>query len=507
MMFKIEKFTIFEWILLAVISLVFIFGLIFRNLNTGLWWDEASFLVQAKDLSGENICISETNSSWEAHRLPGFSLILIPFIKIFDLNLSLLRFLQTIFVVITIIFLYLFACEMYGKKTAIISVILLSSSWLVLFYSLRILAHIPAMAIAVCALYLFYVGWEKGKSKSIILSGFLFGFYYLIRIESIYFILALVFYLFLKEKFSLIKNKKFYLLLIPFLIPFLIYQLWEFSNFGAFLYQEKLNYELVKHYGESYLAFFPMLPHIIAGSLLGIPISLIFFIIGLAYTIINYKKKTNLLLSIFFIIFFISASISPHHEDRYFIPVLPVIFIITSIAIILTINTITKNDSYRMTLYVITALFLSYLSITYGWQIIMVKAPTYSVVIEAGKQISYLTNKYVFVPFSVNAPHPQVCLFAKDKIFLSVPVSNQSTSQENLNKLIGEAREKDALIYYAFPYDGDIDYLTIRRFLTSEGMLDNASYSNWLNESGLEIVRILRENETGAIVIIYKVAK
>jgi 4-amino-4-deoxy-L-arabinose transferase-like glycosyltransferase len=507
---KIEL-TKFEWILLSVIVIVFFAELMLINLNTGLWWDEASFLVQAKSIIGEKVCISETNRSWEAHRLPGFPLIIAPFIKIFDLNLSLLRIVEIFFVIITILSLYLLATNLYNKKVAITSIILLASSWLVLFYTLRILAHVPAMAIATLALYLFYTGWEEKNNKKILISALLFGFYYSIRIEALYFMAALSLYLVLKEKFSLFKNKKFYLFIIAFIIPFSLYQIWQFHSFGSLFYQEKLNYELVKNYGESYFAYFSMLPHIIAGSIFEIPIVLIFFIIGLIYLVINYKKKSNLMLLLFFLVFFIASSISPHHEDRYFIPVLPIIFIIASIAINIVVNLISKNENYRLIGCIILAIFFSYLSLSYGLPIITSKAPTYSVVIEAGKQLNYITNKYVFVPFSVSAPNPQICLFGKDKIYLRSVDSNALDSAtyhpENLTTLLEKAREKDALIYYAFPYDGDIDYLTIRRFITNEGFLDSFAYSNWLNETGLEIVSSLRENKTGAIVILYKVKK
>ncbi|MCW1301122.1 MAG: glycosyltransferase family 39 protein [Candidatus Nanoarchaeia archaeon] len=500
-----RKISFYKLPLLVVLVYVVMFGILFRDFNKGLWWDEASFLIVVKEIVGQKVCGSETNRSWEWARFPGYPLTLAPFVLLFGLNLSVLRILQTVFMIVSLCFLYLLASELYGKKVASISIILLSTSWIVMFYWLRLLAHIEAMAIAILAIYLFYTGWFRNSPIRLALAGLVLGFMYLLRIEAIPIILGLLIFLIITEKLSFFKQKKFYILVGTFLIPFTSYQLWQYHRFGDVFYQERLIYELVREMNESYFAYFEMLPHVIAGSMFGIHITLLIFIIGLVYIILHYKEKKYLLLAVLFIFYLLTTSLSPHHEDRYLIPILPVTFLIISIAIVLITNTVVKQEHYRVALSFLLTIFLSYLSLSYGWPIIRIKAPTYSVTLEASKELNKLPNTYVIVPFSVEAPHPQLCLFAENKIFLKLPVFENLSSEENFNLLLQLAREKDALIYYAFPYDGDVDYLTLRRFFTLYGF-DETSYSKWLEKTGLEIVRILRE-ETGALVIIYRVKK
>ena len=475
------------WILIILVLVTLLSRLILIDLNKGLWWDEASFLVEAKDFLGEKLC------DWEPHRMPGLPLLLLPFVSLFDLNLVALRLWQTFFMIIAVVFTYLLGKELYNKKVGFISALLLSLAWLPLFYSLRILAHVPAMAIIVMALYLFVKGSKSGDKSKMFFSGLSLGLCYSVRIESIPIFLSLLLFIAYREKLKVIKKRELYFFLLGFAIPFFSYQIWQLVKFGSFFHQEILNYELTRKMREPFFGYFQMFPHVFT-----IP-TLIFLLIGAAYSFIKIRERENFLLLIIFLVFLVLSSFSPHKEDRYLIPILPISFILTSIGINLVASIIRTSEIVRISVSFLIALLLSYFSLKYGFPILLAKAPTYSVVRDAAVYLSsYPSNQTIFVPFSVGAPSPQICLFAGPKEYLPYP--------KNLTILLNETREKRAIIYYAFPYDGDVDYISLRNFIIN-GKFKEHTYNEWLSRVGLRVEKVFKEEETGALVILYTALK
>ena len=473
------------WILIILVLVTLLSRLILIDLNKGLWWDEASFLVEAKDFLGEKPC------DWEPHRMPGFPLLLLPFVSLFDLNLVALRLWQTFFMIIAVVFTYLLGKELYNKKVGFISALLLSLAWLPLFYSLRILAHVPATAIVVVALYFFVKGFKSEDKSKMFFSGLSLGLCYSVRIESIPIFLSLLLFIAYREKLRVIKKRELYFFLLGFAILFFSYQIWQLVKFGSFFHQETLNYELTRKMHEPFFGYFQMFPHVFT-----IP-TLIFLLIGAAYSFIKIRERENLLLLITFFVFLLLSSFSPHKEDRYLIPILPISFILTSVGINLVASIIRASEIVKVSVSLSITLLLSYFSLNYGFPILLAKAPTYSVVRDTAVYLSsYSNNQTIFIPFSVGAPSPQICLFAGPKEYLPYP--------KNLTALLSEARKKQAIIYYAFPYDGDVDYISLRNFL-KDGSFDTLEYQRWLNETGLKVIKLFKEDETGAVIILYAV--
>jgi 4-amino-4-deoxy-L-arabinose transferase-like glycosyltransferase len=201
----------YDKIFLALLIVAFAVRLyiFFQTLNQPLWWDEADYLSAAKRWGlGLNI-----RDIWYYRR--GFLFPLIGAL-FFALNLGEIgmRFLIVIFSTGIIGLSYLIISKMFNKKLALWATIALSFSWILLFFSGRVLTDIPAAFFILLSLLFFWKGYVlKQGNKFLYLFGLSFALAVLIRMQSFMFIPPFLVYILIKEKFKALKNKQLWITL------------------------------------------------------------------------------------------------------------------------------------------------------------------------------------------------------------------------------------------------------------------------------------------------------
>jgi 4-amino-4-deoxy-L-arabinose transferase-like glycosyltransferase len=194
-------------------------------MNQPFWWDEADYLSAAKRWGlGLNI-----RDIWYYRR--GFLFPLIGAL-IFKLGLGEIgmRFLIVLFSTGIVAVSYLIISKMFNKKLALLTSIGLSLSWILLFFTGRVLTDIPAAFFILLSLLFFWKGYVlKEGNKFLYLFGFVFALAVLTRMQSLMLIPPFLIYIFINEKSKAFKNKKLWITLGIFLLmlvpQFILYAL------------------------------------------------------------------------------------------------------------------------------------------------------------------------------------------------------------------------------------------------------------------------------------------
>ncbi|MEK6760739.1 MAG: glycosyltransferase family 39 protein [Nanoarchaeota archaeon] len=212
---KVEKFFL-SWIkdnddkiFLAILGVAFLLRIwfFFKTFNQPLWWDEADYMSAAK-----NIGLSlGTQDSWYYRRGFLFALMSAPF---FTLGIGEIgvRFAEILFSVGFIFVSYLLIGKMFDKKLALYTSVALAFSWILLFYTGRVMTDVPAAFFILFSFFLFWKGYiSKEGNKFIYISGAIFGLAVLTRMQSLMMIPAFMVPVFLKEKHKMFVNKKIWI--------------------------------------------------------------------------------------------------------------------------------------------------------------------------------------------------------------------------------------------------------------------------------------------------------
>src|SRR3989344_1765530 len=185
-----------------------------KTFNQPLWWDEADYMSAAKNL-GLNLNIQDI---WYYRRGFLFALLAAPFFTLGFGEFG-LRFLEVLFSTGFIFVSYLLISKMFDKKLALYSSIGLTFSWILLFFTGRVMTDIPA---AFFILFSFLFLWKgyilKEGNKYIYLAGGIFALAVLTRMQSLMMVPAFIVPVFLKEKFKMFSNKKIWLGVLVFVI-------------------------------------------------------------------------------------------------------------------------------------------------------------------------------------------------------------------------------------------------------------------------------------------------
>ncbi|MEK6842380.1 MAG: glycosyltransferase family 39 protein, partial [Nanoarchaeota archaeon] len=203
-----DKYFIFI-LLTAFILRIFIF---IKTLNQPVWWDGADYLSAAKRL-GLNL---EIRDIWYYRRGFLFPLISAPFFM-FGLGEVGVRFLEILFSTGFVFISYFLVMRLTNKKVALLTSICLSFSWLLLFFSGRILTDIPAAFFILLSFLFFWDGYflKKGN-KYIYFSAVMFVLAVLTRMQSLMIAPAFLFIAFMKEKYRMFANKKLWIAVLFF---------------------------------------------------------------------------------------------------------------------------------------------------------------------------------------------------------------------------------------------------------------------------------------------------
>jgi len=217
------KDKLFSWVndnydklFIVILIAAFVIRLIIflKTMNQPLWYDEASYLMAGKKW-GLGLDIRDI---WYYRRGFLFPLICTFFFK-FGLGEVSIRFFGILLSVGFVFVSYLIIRDMFNKKIALLSCIGLTLSWILLFFTGRILTDIPAAFFILLSLLFFWKGYilKKGN-KFIYLFALFFGLAILIRMQSFMLAPPFLIMIFIKEKFKMFKNKSLWIALGIFLL-------------------------------------------------------------------------------------------------------------------------------------------------------------------------------------------------------------------------------------------------------------------------------------------------
>jgi len=306
--------------------IILIGGVFLRTLfidTSYAFWDEAVYLENAKLFA-----FGESNYNELDYRPPLVSFLISP---LFNLNNSELyiRSFMVLLNSLTIVAIYFFIKELYGKKCALIGALFLAILPFHIIYSQYVMTD-SLLALFITILLLFMIKFKKEKSvKYLVYVGIFSALAFMTKFTAISIIPIILFPFLIK-----IKKKDVLLIILSSLIvilPYLLFQYFTYGNFTDFLF------EAIKHVSKPE----PVRPDLFLWWYIDLfgPL-LLPFIFGI---IILIKKKDYMPLywgfTLFLLILFITNQGVDKPPDmlwlteRFLLPIVPFILIISSRAL------------------------------------------------------------------------------------------------------------------------------------------------------------------------------
>ena len=216
------------FILILILAFAIRIWIFMKTFNQPLWWDSANYMAVAKNWGlGLNI-----EDIWYYRRGAFFALVGAFFFK-FGLGEIGMRFFLTLISTGVIVVSYFLIKEMFTKKLAILTCVFLSLSWLMLFFTGRVLTDILSAFLVLLSVLFFWKGYVLKKgNKLLYLSVFFFALAILTRMQNLMFIPVFLFMMFLKEKFKLFTNKTLWVSLIILLVVLVPHFILSSQHYG-----------------------------------------------------------------------------------------------------------------------------------------------------------------------------------------------------------------------------------------------------------------------------------
>jgi 4-amino-4-deoxy-L-arabinose transferase-like glycosyltransferase len=375
-----------------------------------IWPDEAEYMVQAKRWAFG----ADWYWKWSV-RKPVLLSFLSSLLFRVGFNEMSIRFLMLLTSVIAVYLTYVVATDFWDKKVGLIAAFLISTWWVHLFFTLRLLTWLPSATLLLASLHFFYRGYiKKQGSRFMWLFGIFFSLGFLMRVSAGIMIVPFFIYVLLDEKFKFVINKNLWTaLFFMFLVisPFLI---WLFINYpqdpiGQFLGVKYGRFSVGQEHGsmgfKGIPAYFKDIPNILIS-----PFSIfsLLFLFGLIYVLADlllgfdliFKKEyprlrfyilaiTWILLPL--VVFGFSRS---YVEQRDAIVFSVFMFSIIGLGITKLYELIKKYNRVIAFILVISLLMLgTYSQLTYGYNLIRLKKDSYLPVRDASLWISQQANK------------------------------------------------------------------------------------------------------------------
>jgi len=253
----------------------------------------------------------------------GLKQVLEPLLKI-DFFID---FLMPLIGALSVVLVYIFGKKLFNEKVGIISAILFSFIPLHVFYSGRLLTEVLFTFFALLTFISFWKGYEEGKNKYKVLFGIFLALALLSRYTALWIMPVFFIYLLIRGKsFEFLKDRYLWYSVLAFFLvslPLFIYGFLQYGNpFGAFIHGFKASTyfwgRLPWHFFFDYwLQMF---------SAVGI-----IFLIALFHIFHkkNFIRKEIYLLLLWFFFFLGMAILMPYKEDRFIIPIIPAIALIS----------------------------------------------------------------------------------------------------------------------------------------------------------------------------------
>jgi len=397
---KREK-KLIDWIkqpsnlaILGILILAFIVRLYYFIItkNQALWWDGACYGALAKNLIThywDNAVIILGETEIRPPLMP-FLWSLLLRLELQELTIKFLfEFLPSL---ATVLLFYLVAEKMFNKRIAIFSSLILAVSWIHVFYSMRLLTHIPALFLSVLSIYFFLKAVETEKIHLVFFALSIFSAFLSILMRWSFGLIGIAYILFLvfTRKLSFLKQKSFWIggLLgtIPIIIFFLINLIKvkhffpALSVYGA----SALSKSSYAFYTFGFFSHILQLPFFIL-FLLGLAILLIQLALGFGMIFKSKKLSyysfllTLLVLNLIFLVCFIRYA-----EDRYLFECFISIIFIVALGIDYIYLFIKKYSKIIAIIFAVLVLLLGiYYQFNFGDNMIKEKAQSFYQIKEA----------------------------------------------------------------------------------------------------------------------------
>jgi mannosyltransferase len=391
--------------LLLILILATALRLYYFNLvgNQPVWWDEGEYMSMARAIS--------LNLNYEF--LPVRPLLL-SIITAFFFKIAPTEFLPRILLLIlslaSIFGIYLLGKEMYGKKVGLIAAILMSASYLNLFYAFRLLVDLPSLTFFTFSAYFFYKYFKTNSHKMLYFGAITIAIGTLFRITTATFLFAMVIYVLATQKLKFIKKKEIWISAIIFILILSPYIIWGFIQFNGFVitmagaHNAPAEGTMIPNGLFNLKSYIKMLPNIFSWPTLILFITGLFLMynlfLGLDILLFGKEQKLNkdLFLLLLFLLPIISVSFSlgnHYSEDRYMINSLPAVYIIAASASIKIYSMIKKNSKPLAILFLVLFLVLAtYPQLKYADNLIKYKKDSFGEFKTSGIWLKENTEPY-----------------------------------------------------------------------------------------------------------------
>ena len=319
--------------LILIIILFLSLYLFYINPNADLWWDSSVYIGIGKYIySFGEIGLYEDSRPLIWPLILGF---------IWKLGLDVVFFGKLLvlgFGIGTIVVTYLIAYELFNKKIALLSALLLAFSPTFFLFNSIMFTEIPSTFFVVLGLYLFI-------KKYYSLSGLFFGIGFMTRFFQISVIIPIyLFFIYLvyKKKSTF---KEFFLSIFFFLIPLVPYLILNFILYNNPFHSFLLQAWMTKFTGwifhqPFYFYFFNILVE---------NVLVLFSILGVLLILKN-EKFSKSIIPFVFLLAFIPYNFVLHKEIRLLLPIFPLLYILTGYGIIKFLDLIKKYKSILLLL-------------------------------------------------------------------------------------------------------------------------------------------------------------
>ena len=457
------KNILFGWIennydktFLIILGLAFLIRLwIFTiTLDQALWYDEASYLATAKKW-GLGLDVVDI---WY-YRRGFFWPVFASLFYMIGIGETGIRFSVVLISTGIVASSYFLIREMFNKKLALLTSTALTFSWLILFFTARPLTEIPATFLVITSLIFFWKGYVKKQgNKFIYLFALFFALSALTRMQYLTFIPVFLIFIFIKERFSMFKNKALWLSLIIFSIVFTPHMILYYQHYGNPVTDILSKYFFIDFSGESIettekvagppnriFAYFRDLPYIIGGTqsglssiasqilfllfLIGVPYFFIDLLLGLDKIFSNEKIQNKLFILLWIVIplLYLGYVTTDYVEQRYTLPILPFIFLIATFPLFKSKALIKNFKTEKLSMVIIISFLIILLmpNLIWGVNLTKSKISSYYEVKQAGIWIKQNSNPNDIV---ITASHPQIAYYSERSTYVQ---GNNETEFEN----------------------------------------------------------------------------
>lgn len=331
---EIDKYIIFVVIFAFLIRIIVLFYSPIRG------WDETVYLNLGHQLSHNPLFYSLANSGWNdfipskdiIYGWPnvGFRAPLLPYLISFFYSLKLYLIVDLInpfFGAASVYLVYIIGKKLFNSTVGLYSAILFSLVPIHVFYSGQVLTDTFVTFFVLLTFISFWLGYEEGNKKHKILFGLFLALSLLARYTTLWIAPIFLLYFIIRDKsLKFIKDKYLWYSIGVFflaLIPWFIYGFSFYGNLiGGFIH----GFKAASYWGgvQSWNFFFVNSWQIL--SAVGI-----IFIFSLFYILLKreHTKREVYLVLIWTIFFLGMAMCMPHKEERFIMPIIPAVCLIS----------------------------------------------------------------------------------------------------------------------------------------------------------------------------------